>query len=112
MAIVKYGCSIDILTGAGGNLGKMASCAAVAFGCSADAEINGRKLIDDLNLVFNEGRSALAHGTSFGVLAEKREERALANSLVHHILLAFTEPLAEIIGENNRMLTLEHRTLK
>lgn len=83
MAIVKYGCSIDILTGAGGNLGKMASCAAVAFGCSADAEINGRKLIDDLNLVFNEGRSALAHGTSFGVLAEKREERALANSLVH-----------------------------
>jgi hypothetical protein len=30
MAIVKYGCSIDILTGAGGNLGKMASCAAVA----------------------------------------------------------------------------------
>lgn len=112
MAIVKYGCSIDILTGAGGNLGKMASCAAVAFGCNSDTEINGRNLIDDLNLVFNEGRSALAHGTSFGVLAEKREERALANSLVHHILLAFTEPLAEIIGENNRMLTLEDNELR
>jgi hypothetical protein len=87
----------------------MACCAAVAFGCNSDTEIN---LLDDLNLVFNEGRSALAHGTSFGVLAEKREERALANSLVHHILLAFTEPLAEIIGENNRMLTLEDNEMR
>jgi hypothetical protein len=112
MAIVKYGCAMDILTGAGGNLTKMVECIAAAFGCETDVVVDGRSLGDDVNRVFNEGRSALAHGTHFGLLAENRDERALANSPVRQLLLAFTEPLAEVVGENNRMLELEDQEMR
>jgi hypothetical protein len=71
MAIVKYGCAIDILTNGEGNLNKIASCAAKAFGCDKDSAItrDGRKLIDIVNAVFNEG--ALGACTRDGIRSSR-----------------------------------------
>ncbi len=72
MAIVKYGCGMDILTDGEGNKTKIARCVAAALGCEPDTAItkDGRKLEDIVNLVFNDGRSALAHGSDFGALTQ------------------------------------------
>lgn len=109
MAIVKYGCAMDILTDGEGNLTQLASRTAAAFGIEPDAEVtgDGDKLGAIISRVFNEGRSALVHGSDFGVLAEKGNERALAYDLVHKLLLVFIEPLAAVIQEDHAMLTLE-----
>ncbi|MET4245491.1 hypothetical protein [Bradyrhizobium sp. RT10b] len=109
MALVKYGCAMDILTDGTGNLTQLAARTAAAFGIEPDAVVtkDGDKLETIISRVFNEGRSALAHGSDFGVLAEKGDQRALAYDLVHKLLLSFIEPLAAIIKESHAMLTLE-----
>jgi hypothetical protein len=75
---------------------------------------------------FRKERSQREHPTQFGelilpslqsaimngLLTEKRDERALAEDVLHNLLLAFVEPLAEVIQEDNRMLTLDRDEMR
>lgn len=108
MAVVKYGCALDILTGAGGNLDSMARYVERALGMT-EAIDQARKpvpLRDLINNVFNDGRSALAHGEAFGLLADRAVDRVRADIIVQRLILAVTEPLGSIVHQNDRMLTI------
>jgi hypothetical protein len=108
MAVVKYGCALDILSGAGGNVAKMSRYIRFALGVEEATDQAGKPLsVSDLvNNVFNDGRSALAHGEAFGLLTDRSADRVRADSIVQHSIQSVTEPLATIVQQSDRMLTV------
>lgn len=108
MAVVKYGCALDILSGAGGNLDQMAKFVIDAVGVSEAIDDDGKKLpIRTLvNNLFNDGRSALAHGEAFGLLSDRSQDRARADKTVQEVIQSVTEPLGAVVKKNEPMLSV------
>lgn len=109
MSVVKYGCALDILSGAGGNLGKMTSYVEAAFGIAQVTDQAGRTvpLEELINNLFNDGRSALAHGEAFGLLNDRSADRARADAMVRHLLAQVAEPLAKLVETKDRVLSVD-----
>lgn len=108
-ALADYGDALDILSNAGGKFIEMIEYCEVALNVKRDTHItaDGRSLNNVVNSVYNLGRSAIRHGNRFGLMNEFCLERSLAHELVSTVLLCVTQPLATIVNENNRMLTLD-----
>jgi hypothetical protein len=88
MAVVKYGCALDILSGAGGTLRKMTEYVEAAFGITEATDQSGRTvtLEDLINSLFNDGRSALTHGEAFGLLNDRSIDRSRADGIVRQLI--------------------------
>ena len=108
MAVVKYGCALDILSGAGGNVGKISRYIEVALGVAEATDQAGKPLSVSalVNNVFNDGRSALAHGEAFGLLTDRSADRIRADIIVQQVIQRVTEPLGTIVQQKDRMLTI------
>lgn len=109
MALADYGDALDILSCAGGNTGEMINYCATALSVDKQYQIakDGSSLETVINQIYNLGRSAIRHGNLFGLMAEYGRERARAHEMTREVLLNVTMPLADIVRENNRMLTLD-----
>ena len=109
MAVVHYGCAIDILSDAGGNLSEMAAFVEAAFGRDAGAGLlkDGTSSKDVLNRLYNEGRSGLVHGSRHGLLEDMTADRHLAHELVRNLLIVVTTKLSQVVREEHAMLGLQ-----
>lgn len=112
MSLVKYGCAIDIITGANGDLTEMTNFCEALFAMKHDETEKKRHLRDLLSEVYNRGRSQLAHGSLFGLLTDMREERLRAHEITREILLNATVPLSELIIKGSRILKLKKNETK
>lgn len=114
MALADYGDALDILTSAGGNNGNMVNYCATALAVNKEKQIteDGLSLVDVISRIYNLGRSAIRHGNQFGLMSEFGRERALGHELIRIVLLMVTEPLADIVGANHKMLTLDKNEVR
>jgi hypothetical protein len=80
-----------------------------AFGVIKATDQSGKPvaLCDLINNVFNDGRSALAHGEAFGLLSDRSADRARADVIVQELIEQVTEPLAAVVQQRDRMLTID-----
>lgn len=109
MAVVKYGCALDILSGAGGNLREMTEYVEATFGITEATDQSGRTVMleDLLNSLFNDGRSALAHGESFGLLNDRSTDRARADVIVRQLIESGATPLGQAVRDKDRILSVD-----
>ena len=107
MAVVKYGCAADMLSGAGGESRAITEFAEAALapreaGESHDSALTVAKAV---KMVYVEGRSKLAHGETPGLLEDFSEPRKVGDSLLANLFYVVTLVLAEIIAdEDSRVL--------
>jgi hypothetical protein len=98
MAVVKYGCAADGLSGAGGNSAKMIEFAEAALNPKAQPNPPGTLgIADAVNRVYGEGRNKLAHGEISGLLEDLAETRAIGDDLLGILFDVITMELADII---------------
>lgn len=109
MAVVKYGCAADVLSGAGGDSHAITEFAEAALvpkkaGEPHDSE---RSVADEVKMVYGKGRSDLAHGRTPGLLEDFSEPRKVGDSLLADLFCVVTPALAEIVAdEESPVLTL------
>ena len=110
MAVVKYGCAADGLSGAGGNAGAMTIFAEAALNPKALPTPPGSlSIADAVTKVYREGHNKLAHGEMTGLLEDLSEARAIGDALLVHLFDAFTLELAEVITSRQVILTLDEK---
>lgn len=97
MAVVKYGCAADGLSGAGGNSAKMIEFAEAALNPKAQPNPPGTLSISDaVNRVYGEGRNKLAHGEISGLFEDLAETRSIGDDLLGMLFDVVTMELADI----------------
>ena len=119
MAVVKYGCAVDGLSGAGGKASAITEFAVAAL---APQEVDeprdgARSIAQAVERVYTKGRSNLAHGDTPGLLEDFSEPRRVGDFLLMNLFYAVTSALAEIVeDEESCVLGLKkkhaHRCLK
>lgn len=119
MAVVKYGCALDGLSGACGDKGEITDFVKIALGLNNGDEPSGGALSvgEAVELVYGEGRSALAHGGVPGLLEDFSKARTLGDSLLATLFYPVTLALASLIADKGSpALTLKrgaaYRALK
>lgn len=119
MAVVKYGCAVDGLSGAGGNCRAMVEFAEAAFGPrEADEFRDGAgSAAQAVERVYMDGRNNLVHGNTPGLLEDFSELRRVGDALLANLFHEVTSALAEILADkDSRVCGLErkhaHRCLK
>ena len=101
MAVVKYGCAADVVSGAGGKSRAItefveASLAPREAGESHDGALS---VADAVKMVYEKGRSNLAHGETPGLLEDFSEPRRVGDSLLAKLFYVVTLALAEIVAD-------------
>lgn len=110
MAVVKYGCAADGLSGAGGDATVMTAFAEAALNPKGEAtRPNSLSIADAVNKVYREGRNKLAHGEMAGLLEDLSNARAVGESLLGNLFDVVTLELAEIIDERPTILTVAEK---
>ncbi len=112
MAVVKYGCALDGVTGAEGNVNRMAAFVKAVLEPAEDEEREGSALsIDDaVEMVYGrDGRSGVAHGGTPGLLEDFRKPRKVGDGLLAALFFPLTLALAELIKEGSEALTLSRK---
>ena len=113
MAVVKYGCAADVLSGAGGKAQGIVEFATAALEPGGERE--GEELgiadwiKDAVAKVYESGRSGLAHGGIPGVLEDLTEERRVGDVLLVNLFDAMTFEVADIVEKGNRILKLRRK---
>lgn len=119
MAVVKYGCAADGLSGAGGNANSMTNFAEAALNPKGEPTPAGAlSVVEAVTIVYREGRNKLAHGEMSGLLEDLSRPRAVGDALLVSLFDVVTIELAIIIetrpeilaiDENNAFRALEER---
>lgn len=110
MAIVKYGCAADGLSGAGGNAEVMTAFAEAALNPKAQpTPLGSLSIADAVTKVYREGRNKLAHGEMTGLLEDISETRAIGDALLVQLFDAFTLELSEVITSRQEIFLLNEK---
>ena len=107
MAVMKYGCAVDMLSGAGGDSRAITEFAEAALTPREAGESHDSALTvaEAVKMVYVEGRSKLAHGETAGLLEDFSEPRKVGDFLLANLSYVVTPVLAEIIAdEDSRVL--------
>ena len=107
MAVVKYGCAADMVSGAGGDSHAITEFAEAALAPREAGELHDGALTvaEAVKMVYVEGRSKLAHGETPGLLEDFSERRRVGDFLLANLFYVVTLVLAEIIAdERSRVL--------
>lgn len=107
MAVVMYGCAADMLSGASGDSDKITEFVETALAPAEDSEPRDDALSVDavVKMVYDKGRSNLAHGDTPGLLEDFSEPRRVGDFLLANLFYVVTLALAEIISdERSRVL--------
>ena len=101
MAVVKYGCAADMLSGAGGKSCKITEFAEAALAPRETGEPHEGALSVGaaVKMVYDKGRSNLAHGDTPGLLEDFTEPRRLGDTLLANLFYVVTLALAEIVAD-------------
>jgi hypothetical protein len=110
MAVVKYGCAADGLSGAGGDAKVMTTFAEAALNPKGEPTPSGSlSIADAVKKVYCEGRNKLAHGEMAGLLEDLSKTRAIGDVLLVGLFNTFTLELAEVIAERPIIFTLDEK---
>lgn len=112
MAVVKYGCALDGITGGEGNVDAMAAFVKAVLEPRAGEERKGGAVsIDDaVQMVYGkDGRSGVAHGGTPGLLEDFEKPRRVGDCLLAGLFYPVTLALAELIEEGSEALTFSRR---
>ena len=112
MAVVKYGCALDGVTGAEGNVDRMAAFVKAVLKPDEDEERKDSALSinDAVDMVCGrDGRSGVAHGGMPGLLEDFRKPRRVGDGLLARLFFPLTLALAELIEEGSEALTLSRK---
>ena len=113
MAVVKYGCAADVLSGAGGRPQGIVAFAMAAFEPRNEAEGAEPDVADQIKdavwKVYERGRSGLAHGGIPGVLEDLTKERKVGDFLLVNLFDAVTFELAEIVEKRECVLKVPEK---
>ena len=122
MAVVKYGCALDGLSGGGGDSRKITKLleAALAPREGDEAPSGALSLADAVEMVYREGRSALAHGGSPGLLEDYSRLRNMGDVLLAAFFYPVTLAVARLmerpdaltLGRKNAFRLLKKRLRK
>ena len=101
MAVVKYGCAADMLSGAGGESRAITEFAEAALAPTEAGETHDDALTvgKAVKMVYVEGRSKLAHGETLGLLEDFSERRRVGDTLLANLFYVVTLALAEIVAD-------------
>lgn len=98
MAVVNYGCALDGLSGAGGNIKPMIAFAEAALAPRGGASAaGGISVADAVRRVYAEGRNKLAHGETPGLLEDLSDVRRLGDDLLSKLFDPVSSDLAAMI---------------
>lgn len=104
MAVVKYGCALDSISGPGKDASaKIDAFVTAAFGPEPPAsnpDIPTAK--DAVQRVYREGRNKLAHGEEPGLLEDLSQTRRLGDDLVIALFAIVTPTIANLLTPNSR----------
>ena len=107
MAVVRYGCAADVLTGAGGKPREIAAFTMAVLEPRSESE--GAEpgvadwIADAVGTVYEKGRSGLAHGGIPGVLEDLTRARGVGDVLLVNLFDAVTLDLAEMVEKEDRV---------
>ncbi|WP_218127911.1 hypothetical protein [Belnapia rosea] len=110
MAVVKYGCAADGLSGAGGDAVAMTTFAEAALNPKAQAATQGSiSIADAVTKVYRDGRNKLAHGEMAGLFEDLSGTRAIGDALLVALFDEVTFELAAVIEQRPEILTLSEK---
>ena len=101
MAVVKYGCAIDVLSGAGGEFKEIRDFAEAALAPREAEDLHDgvRSVAQAVKVVYKKGRNKLAHGETPGVLEDFREQQWVGDFLLANLFYVVTLELAEVMAD-------------
>ena len=107
MAVVKYGCAVDMISGGGGSRAITGFVEAALERRDGGEQQSGTlSVADAVEMVYREGRSRLAHGGTPGLLEDFSNPRRVGDALLACLFYPVTLALAELIAEGSPTLTL------
>lgn len=108
MAVVHYGCALDGLTGAGGDIKPMTTFAEAALNPKAGQATSGDgvSVAEAVRRVYAEGRNKLAHGEMPGLLEDLADVRRLGDDLLVHLFDRVTLDLADVVNQTPAKLDI------
>ena len=109
MAVVKYGCAVDGLSGGEGDYRAITKFVEAALEPREGEEPQSGALsvADAVEMVYGrEGRSGLAHGGTPGLLEDFSKPRRVGDLLLASLFYSVTLALADLIEEGSPVLTL------
>ena len=112
MAVVKYGCAVDGLSGAGGKSRTIAAFAKVALepGNGDEPPAGTMSVAAAVEIVYEKGRNQLTHGEVPGVLEDFNMARRVGDALLASLFYVVTLAVAEIVAdEKSRVRGLEKK---
>lgn len=110
MAVVKYGCAADGLSGAGGDAKVMTTFAEAALNPKGTPTPPNTLSIDDaVTTVYREGRNKLAHGEMAGLLEDVSKIRTVGDNLLVLLFDVVTFELDTVINTRKEILTLPEK---
>ena len=112
MAVVKYGCAVDMLSGASGKYHEITKFAEAALAQKEASESHegAPAIAKAVKMLYEDGRSKLAHGGAPGLLEDFSKLRKVGDSLLAKLFCVVTPVLAEIIvDEDSRVLKVKKR---
>ena len=113
MAVVKYGCAADVLSGAGGKPKEIVAFATAALDPGSESEGAESDVADwiknAVGKVYERGRSGLAHGGIPGVLEDLTQERWVGDVLLMNLFEAVTLEVAEMLEKKGRDLQVPEK---
>ena len=112
MAVVKYGCAVDVLSGAGGKSPAITAFAKAALAPreAGEPDDGALSVAEAVKMVYEKGRSNLAHGKTPGLLEDFSEPRRVGDLLLASLFRVVTLALAEIVAdEESAVLALEKK---
>ncbi len=108
MAVVKYGCAADGLSGAGGKANDMTSFSKTALKPEGETVPEGALTVDAaVHKVYREGRNKLAHGEMSGLLEDLTEPRAIGEALLSALFNVVTPALADLLQNESKLPELD-----
>lgn len=114
MAVVKYGCALDSISGPGKDASaKIDAFVAAAFGVPVDpCSPDTLTAKDVVHRVYREGRNKLAHGEEPGLLEDLSQTRGLGDGLIVALVRRVTPIIAEFLAPNSRALEENVQTFR
>lgn len=99
IALVKVGIALDVLA-KGSKAKGITKLTAIQFQLAEDDPIlsDGRSVKKVIGLIYDEGRSQIAHGGKLALLNEMPVERAVADDLARQVLIGYVACLEKYTG--------------